>query len=178
MKTKIDGVLIVEGASDVAYLSSFLDALFFTTNGYDLSSDKIAFLKEASKVNKLIIFTDPDEAGKTIKNNIQKVINATYTASISGLSRKNYKKHGVAEARKSEVLEALKEHITEQEIFKENYNLSTLISLSENPKNNRHIIIDKYHLVPGNNKSIENQLNILKVKKEEVWKLIAATSTK
>ena len=178
MKTKIDGILIVEGSSDVSYLSSFLDALYFVTNGLDISEEKIDFLLEANKVNKLIIFTDPDDAGKSIKNIIQKSINGTYTASINGLSRKNYKKHGVAEASKNDILEALKPFITDKEIFREKYNLSHLISLSEKPEENKQKIIKKYHLIYGNNRSLENQLNILKIKKEEVWKLIAATSTK
>ena len=178
MKTKIDGVLIVEGSNDVSYLSSFLDAQYFVTNGLDISQEKISFLLKANKVNKLIIFTDPDEAGESIKNAIQKSINGTYTASISGLSRKNYKKHGVAEASKNDILEALKPFVTDKEIFKEKYNLSHLISLSENPEENRQRLIKKYHLIYGNNRSLENQLNILKIKKEEVWKLIAATSTK
>ena len=178
MKIKIDGILIVEGSSDVSYLSSFLDALYFVTNGLDVSEEKIDFLLEVNKVNKLIIFTDPDDAGKSIKNIIQKSINGTYTASINGLSRKNYKKHGVAEASKNDILEALKPFITDKEIFREKYNLSHLISLSENPEENKQKIIQKYHLIYGNNRSLENQLNILKIKKEEVWKLIASTSTK
>ena len=124
MKTKIDGILIVEGSSDMSYLSSFLDAQYFVTNGLDISEEKIDFLLEANKVNKLIIFTDPDDAGKSIKNIIQKSINGTYTASINGLSRKNYKKHGVAEASKNDILEALKPFITDEEIFREKYNLS------------------------------------------------------
>ena len=178
MKTKIDGVLIVEGSNDVSYLSSFLDAHYFVTNGLDVSQEKLEFLLLASKVNKLIIFTDPDEAGISIKSTIQNAINDTYAASISGLSRKNYQKHGVAEAPKSEILEALKPFITDKETFREKYNLSHLVSLSKNPQEAREKIIQKYHLIHGNNKSIESQLTILKITKEEVWKLIAATSTK
>ena len=50
--------------------------------------------------------------------------------------------------------------------------------IRENPQKVKDIIIQKYHLISGNNKSLENQLNILKITKEEVWKLIEATSTK
>ena len=178
MKTKIDGVLIVEGNSDVSYLSGFLDAQYFVTNGLDISKDKIVFLKEAIKENRLIIFTDPDGAGETIKNKLINEIQGICVAFLRGNSRKNYKKHGVAEAKKEDILEALKEYKTEKEIFRENYNLVSLISLSENPQKNKDIIIQKYHLIPGNNKSLENQLNILKITKEELWKLIEATSTK
>lgn len=178
MKTKIDGILIVEGSSDVSYLSSFLDAQYFITNGLDISKDKIEFLKEASKVNRLIAFTDPDEAGETIKNKLINEIQGICVAFLKGNSRKNYKKHGVAEAKKEDILEALKEYKTDKEIFKEHYNLVSLVSLSENPQKVKDVIIQKYHLIPGNNKSLENQLNILKITKEEIWKLIEVTSTK
>ena len=83
-----------------------------------------------------------------------------------------------AEAKKEEILNALKEHITDKKIIKINYNLAALISLNENPRKIRETIIKKYHLIPGNNKNIENQLNILKVSKEELWKLIEVTSMK
>lgn len=178
MKTKIDGVLIVEGSSDVSYLSSFLDARYFITNGLDISKDKIAFLKEANKVNKLIVFTDPDNAGESIKNKLINEIQGICVAFLKGNSRKKYKKHGVAEAEKEDILEALNEHISDKEIFKEHYNLVSLISLSDNPQKVKDIIIQKYHLIPGNNRSLENQLNILKITKEELWKLIEVTSTK
>ena len=62
-------------------------------------------------------------------------------------------------------------------IFSNKENIENVILLLETEEN-RQKIIQKYHLIYGNNRSLENQLNILKIKKEEVWKLIAATSTK
>ena len=170
MKNKIDGVLLVEGKSDVNFLSSFLDALFFITDGYNINQRKIDFLLEASKVNKLIIMTDNDEAGEKIRNKIHIAIQAGYDVRIKPNSRNNYKKHGVAEAIKEEVLLGLKDFITDKEIFNEKYDLVSLISLNKNPRKKREEIVEKYHLVDGNNKAIENQLRILKITKEELWK--------
>ena len=178
MKTNIDGVLLVEGKEDVAFLSSFINTLFFTTNGYDINEEKIAFLLEASKVNKLIIFTDPDEAGEKIKNTLKNKISGLFEAEIEKNKRKNYKKNGVAESSKEAVIKALKPFITNEEIKLENYDLVTLVSLGKNPQEIKDKIIQKYHLVKGNNKSIENQLRILKISKEELWKLIDQTSMK
>ena len=48
-KIYIDGVIVVEGKSDVSYLSSFVDSLFFITNGYDINNEKIEFLINVSK---------------------------------------------------------------------------------------------------------------------------------
>ena len=91
MKNNFDGVLVVEGASDVAYLSSFINALFFITGGYDINDQKLEFLTRVSKVNKIVILTDPDEAGQAIENKIKNKINGVFVAKISKNSRKSYK---------------------------------------------------------------------------------------
>lgn len=170
MKKKIDGVLVVEGASDVAFLSSYFEALFFITNGYDVNKEKLGFLSRASKVNRIIIMTDPDKAGETIENKIKNTISGVFTAKIRKNSRKNYKKLGVAESSIKEVEEALKDYITDKELFNQNYELSTLISLDKNPAQKREEIVRKFGLINGNNKSLENQLRILKITREELWK--------
>ena len=170
MKNKIDGILVVEGKSDVGYLSSFIDALFFITNGSDINEEKLDFLSRASKVNNIIILTDPDGAGERIRNIIKSKINGVFVANISKNSRKTYVKHGVAEAEKEEILEVLKNFITDKEVFKEKYDLVSLISLSENPEEKREQIINKYRLIKGNNNYLENQLRILRISKEELWK--------
>ena len=128
-KINIDGVLIVEGIADVSYLSNFVNALFFTTNGYDLSEEKINFLKRAAKVNKLIIYTDPDEAGEEIRKCIKTQINPIFEAKSEKNTRKNYKKSGVAELDKEEVVRALSPFATSEEKRPNNYHLSLLISL-------------------------------------------------
>ena len=87
-KIKIDGVLIVEGKEDVSYLSSFIDAHFFITNGYDLSKEKIDFLNQSSKVNTLIIFTDPDIAGEEIREKFSESVICVKHARSEDYSRK------------------------------------------------------------------------------------------
>ena len=171
-KINIDGVLIVEGKDDVSYLSSFINALFFTTNGYDINTKKIAFLKEAAKVNKLIVFTDPDEAGEKIRKVIKDNITGVFEAKCQKIIRKNKKKSGVAEIEKEEVLNALNGFVTSEARPLINYNLSTLISLSKDPSNAREMIVNKYRLINGNNKFLENQLNILKIGKAEIEELL------
>lgn len=172
-KINIDGVLIVEGKADVSYLSSFVNALFFITNGYDVSEEKIEFLRAASKVNKLIIYTDPDDAGEKIRNLIKAQINGVFEAKSSKITRKNTKKFGVAELEKEEVIKSLKDYTTNAPITIHFYNLTTLISLSNNPSKSRELLINTYRLIDGNNKSLENQLNILKISPKEVEELLS-----
>lgn len=168
----IDGVLIVEGKDDVSYLSSFVNALFFTTQGYDLSEEKIKFLVKASSVNKLIIFTDPDEAGERIRNSLKTNINGLFEVKCQKIVRKCMKKSGVAEMDRSAVADALKDFTTITATPRYNYGLSSLVSLSEDPSKIREMIINKYGLIHGNNKSLENQLNILKIKPQELMEFV------
>ncbi len=171
-KLKIKGILIVEGKADVSYLSSFVDALFFTTNGYDLSKEKIEFLIEASKVNDLIVFTDPDKAGEEIRKKINECIPGVKNANGVDIQRKKYRKHGVAELPKEEVIKALSPFVGEGNIHYD-YDLTSLISLSKNPSETKSKLINKYRLIDGNNKFLENQLNILRIKPEEIKELLS-----
>ena len=170
MNKIIDGVLLVEGKSDIAFLSSFIDTYFFDTNGYDLSKEKIDFLKRVSKVNKIIVFTDPDDAGENIRKKIINQINGVFEAKIKKNSRKNYIKSGVAESYKEDILLALKDYISDGELPRVNYDLNTLISLDANPQEKREEIINRFGLLKGNNRYLEKQLNMLKITKEELWK--------
>ena len=167
-RINIDGVLIVEGKADVSYLSSFVNALFFITNGYDLSKKKIEFLKAASKVNKLIIYTDPDEAGEKIRNVLKSQINPIFEAKSEKIIRKNKKKSGVAELEKDEAIRSLSAYQTSKEMDVIDYDLVSLVSLNKNPREIKDRLIEKYRLIEGNNKSLENQLNILKISKKEI----------
>ena len=172
-KINIDGVLIVEGKADVCYLSSFVNSLFFTTNGYDLSEEKIEFLKRASKVTKLIIYTDPDDAGGEIRKKLKTLINHIFEAKSEKVYRKKQKKFGVAELDKDEVVRSLTPYVTSTTFTPIKYELNKLISISNNPSENHMLLINKYRLIDGNNKSLENQLNILKIDPKEVEELLS-----
>lgn len=158
----IDAVIIVEGKSDVSYLSSFIDSNFFITNGYDISEEKLDFLSRVAKVNKVIIFTDNDKAGNEIQCKIQTKINGVIAVKSAKLIRNNYKKAGIAETEKEEILKVLKPYLTDS-VSHNNYDLSRVISLSKNPEEVRKHIINDYRLIEGNNKYLNDQLNMLKV---------------
>ena len=46
MKTIINGVIVVEGITDVSFLSQFIDAEFITTNGSEIPETTIYYLKK------------------------------------------------------------------------------------------------------------------------------------
>ena len=162
----IDGVLVVEGKSDVSYLSSFIDTNYFITNGYDINEEKLDFLTRVSKVNKVIILTDNDEAGLQISDKIKSRICGVSVVKSAKLTRKSYKKSGVAETNKQEIIKVL-EPFFAKAFIKNDYDLSTVISLSKNPNDIRNQIANDYRLINGNNKFLEEQLNMLKINPKE-----------
>ena len=64
---KIDGVIVVEGKSDVAFLSNFIEAEFVTTNGSEIPDSTIEYLKEISGKSSIYVLTDPDSPGEKIR---------------------------------------------------------------------------------------------------------------
>lgn len=169
-KVYIDGIIVVEGKSDVSYLSSFIDSNFFITNGYDLNDEKISFLKIAAEVNRIIVLTDNDEAGYQIENKLKNNISGIFAIKSEKITKKNAKKCGVAETTKEEILRVLSPFISsgKSKDQKREYNLASIISLSNNPKETREQIIKEYRLIGGNNKFLEQQLEMLKINEKEI----------
>lgn len=170
-KYYLDGVLVVEGKSDVSYLSSFIKTNYFITNGYDINDEKIDFLSRVAKRRKVIIMTDNDKAGEDIAEKIKSKINTVFVIKSAKITRKSYKKCGVAETDYNAIVDALKDHLTENKIEldnKPNYRLSHIISLSKNPEIIKNRIINDYRLIYGNIKFLENQLQMLGIEPNEI----------
>ena len=170
-KYYLDGVLVVEGKSDVSYLSSFIKTHYFITNGYDLSEQKLEFLARVSQVRKVIVMSDNDKAGEDIANKIKNKINKVFVVKSAKIPRKSYKKCGVAETEYEAIIDALKDHLSEykKELdIKPDYELTSIIALSENPEIVKNRIINDYGLIYGTNKFLENQLQMLGVKTNEI----------
>ena len=170
-KYYLDGVLVVEGKSDVSYLSSFIKTHYFITNGYDISDEKLEFLSRVSERRKVIIMTDNDKAGEDIARRIKTKISKVFVVKSAKIPRKSYKKCGVAETEYDAIIEALKDHLTEykKELdVKPDYELNYIIALSDNPERAKNKIINDYRLIYGTTKFLENQLQMLGVKPSEI----------
>lgn len=177
MKTKLNCIIVVEGKSDIDYLSSFIDATFYKVNGSAVSKEDIEFIKNAKKHHDIVVLTDPDYPGKKIRNYINDQIPGLKNAYV----RKEFsiKKHkvGVAECDKEEILYALENFIVlDKKVNQETITMSDLFSLGLVGQNNsselRKIVDEKYHLGHNNAKSICKKLNLLGITKNELEELL------
>lgn len=106
-KLHLNELIVVEGKTDIDFLSSFLDADFYSVNGSAISSKDISFLKKIEKQRPIIILTDPDFPGKKIREILNSNLSNVYNAYVrKQYSIKNHKV-GVAESTMKEVLLAL-----------------------------------------------------------------------
>ncbi len=95
---KINEAIIVEGKYDKIKLSSIVDAVIITTNGYGIFKDaeKLALIRYYAAKTGIIILTDSDSAGMKIRNFIKgavkngRIINV-YIPDIFGKEKRKIK---------------------------------------------------------------------------------------
>ena len=176
MKKIIDGIIVVEGKSDVAFLSEFLDAEFVVTNGSEISQKTIDYLQKSSEKRAIFVLTDPDFPGKKIRDELdQKIPNLKHCFVRKEMSVKK-NKVGVAESTKEEVLNALENYIQTDNIIKGTVTHSDLTNLGlegdEAAKRKRQIVCDTFHLGHCNAKTFLKRINYAKLSLDDIKKCL------
>lgn len=116
---KLEQAVIVEGKYDKIKLSSIIDAVIITTNGFNIFKDKekLELIRYYAEKTGIIIMTDSDSAGFTIRNHIKGAVKKgtiinVYIPDIMGKEKRKLKpsaegKLGVEGVEKKIILEAL-----------------------------------------------------------------------
>lgn len=74
-KLHIKEVIVVEGRYDAAALANLVDGLIITTNGFSIFKDdeKKELIRRLGKQRGILILTDSDAAGFSIRNYVEKI---------------------------------------------------------------------------------------------------------
>lgn len=116
---KLEQAVIVEGKYDKIKLSSIIDAVIITTNGFNIFKDteKLELIRYYAEKTGIIIMTDSDSAGFIIRNHIKGAVKKgtiinVYIPDIMGKEKRKLKpsaegKLGVEGVEKKIILEAL-----------------------------------------------------------------------
>lgn len=172
-KIKINEIIVVEGRDDITALKRVVDGHIIALNGFSgMNKNTINKLIELSKNNKLILLTDPDFAGKKIRQKIQENIPNIGHAFVSRKKATKNSNVGVENANDETILEALKNIITIKEKVDSKY-LFTIEDLIENglcvgdnAKNRRIELGDILKIGYYNSKQLLNALNNFNIDKE------------
>lgn len=172
----VNEIIIVEGKTDSQKLKKIFGENLITieTNGLGFDDKKINLIKELSKNNKIIIFTDPDGPGKKIRETlIQNLDTDVYNAFILKEDiDKNSKKIGIAEANEVAIKKALNNLITYNK-NNESISWSEYLNNDFYLKSNRKKIVNFYNLSEElSSKSLFKWLNWMNLKVNDIEKII------
>lgn len=168
-----NGVIVVEGKGDVSFLSSFIECEYVILNGYDMPSKTIDYLKNIRN-RKILVLTDPDEAGILIESRIKTTgINYEYIKVDPSKCNKRGK-HGVAECEKEEILRVLDRYLQSENSNKVSISLSEFNELGlMDSSENREKLSNLLHLGDCNSKTMYKRMNyngITAKMVKELWK--------
>lgn len=173
---KLNAVLVVEGKSDVQYLSNFLDCEFVITNGSEIPFETIQYLKTIIKTKEVVVLTDPDSPGKRIRDVLDQNVDGLKHCFIRKEFAVKHGKVGVAECDIQEVINALDnikmfdsnaiEHITPSDLYE--LGLTGRVDSAEK----RYFLSSKLGLGYTNSKTFCRRLNSLHLSKEEMVELL------
>lgn len=168
---------LVEGKTDIAKLKSIGADFVMQTDGYNISKRTVEFLKLAERKRKIILLFDPDGPGRMIAKMLSSVLENFEIVKV----RKNMcikkNKVGIAESDTTYLKNTLREYLVQDEKCSEKnmVEIEDLIELKligDNSKDARSLLEDKYHINSKSGKTTLRDLNILKVRKEEIMENI------
>ena len=176
INNKIKEIIVVEGKSDINFLSSFLDADFYQVNGSSVCDEDIEFLKKVSSTRGVIVLTDPDYPGLQIRNYILKRIPDSKQAYIRKEVSIKHHKVGVAESTKEEVTHALENVATYSGKLINNYTYYDLYSFgltgAQDSRFKRKYLCEKLNIGYSNAKELLLKLNSLDINLSEIEEIL------
>ena len=169
---KVDGIIVVEGKSDVSFLSSFIEAEFVITNGSEISKDTIEYLKSASKDKNVYVLTDPDSPGERIRKILDENIDGLNHCFVNKENSIKNGKVGVAESTKEEIKKALDNAVKTNQNQLGTITMSDLLKLGlcgvEDSEAKRNKISKELNLGHCNAKTFLKRLNYRAINIEEI----------
>lgn len=171
-KIQYPAIIVVEGTSDEALISSFMDADIVVTNGSDVPRETIEYLKEAKKKRDIVVLTDPDCPGKRIRDILNREIPGLLHAFVLKEHAIKHHKVGVAESSKEDVLDALSHIVPTTSSDRGALTMADLVELGlmgeDNSSSKRAKLERILHLGHTNAKTLLKRVNALALTKEEL----------
>ncbi|MGO3018201.1 MAG: ribonuclease M5 [Anaerococcus sp.] len=167
----IKETIVVEGKDDITNIKRAIDCEMISTNGLAFGKELIERLKIINQRTGIIIFTDPDYAGKRIREKIAKEIPDAKHAYID--RKKAIKKNdlGVENAKPEDIIEALKKakaQVKEKtEIFTMNDLVQNDLSMTKDSRERRARLGDMLGIGYFNSKQLVSKLNSFGISREE-----------
>ncbi len=170
-RMKIQETIVVEGRHDQAALARVVQANIVITHGNRLSKKTLDHLIELSKTTGIIVFTDPDQPGKTLRAKITEAIPDVKHAYLLQSKAHSATKIGIEHAPPEDLLDALSNLVT-QSSNQSDLTMKDLLELGlsglPDSQSKRNALASKLHLSEGNTKSFLKQCIYTGLTKEDL----------
>lgn len=196
-KPKIKEAIVVEGRDDTLAVSKAVDAIIIETHGFGLSDKTWKILDKAYRERGLIILTDPDHGGKSIRRKILNRFPGSKEAFVSTEKASKKGDVGIENAAPDDIWEALskaraslapssgertkeryknsyEESHKEQykDTHKEGYDMSLLVKWNlvgeSNSRKRREVFCDNLGIGYSNAKGLLKKLNQYEISEAEI----------
>ncbi len=175
-KQQVKEAIIVEGKDDAANLKRVIDAEIIITHGFGLNQQIAKRICEVARQKGVIIFTDPDFAGKGIRKRLSELLESPeYSVKHAYLSREEADKNGnigVENASKEDVLTAImaaKPMLTEIDDIYTYKDIQDFALTGTKASKVKRIAVGKHFRIGyGNAKQLLKQLNRYGIDREEL----------
>lgn len=176
-KPKIKEVIVVEGRDDTLAVSKAVDAITVETHGFGMSDQMWEILDRAYRERGLIILTDPDHGGRSIRSKIIKKFPGSKEAFLAPEKASKKGDVGIENAAPDDILEALKKaRVSLVELngktTKEQYDMNMLVKWNlvgeSNSRKRREVFCDKLGIGYSNAKRLLKKLNQYAIDEEEI----------
>lgn len=174
-KYYFDGVIVVEGKSDISFLSSFLIGKFYLTNGCDINKERLKFLKLLSNNNKIIVITDPDIKGNEIRRKINEEIKGIINIELDKNYCKKKDKIGLAESSMDYIFNKLREYnliVNKKTVAKPLYLRDIMLINEKNNLDIKNLIENSFNVKIYSNKELIKVLYLMDFDIEKLTKFI------
>lgn len=175
----IKEIIVVEGRSDVSAVKRAVEAEVIATSGFGIAEETLELIKQASKSKGIIILTDPDYAGKKIRQIISREIENCKHAFIPRDKATKNGNIGVENASSEQIIKALKNARAEQVTKRAEFTLEDLLinrlTGNENASKRRNKVGQILNIGHCSSKQFLKRLNnynVLREEFEEAVKLI------
>lgn len=176
-KPKIKEAIVVEGRDDTLAVSKAVDAITIETHGFGLSDKMWGILEKAYRERGLIILTDPDHGGRSIRRKILNRFPGSKEAFVSTEKASKKGDVGIENAAPDDIWEALSKaraSLIESngETTKERYDMSLLVKWNlvgeSNSRKRREVFCDNLGIGYSNAKGLLKKLNQYEISEAEI----------
>lgn len=176
-KPKIKEVIVVEGRDDTIAVSRAVDAITVETHGFGMSEEMWELLDKAYKERGLIVLTDPDHGGRSIRNKIMERFPDSKEAFITPDKASKKGDVGIENAAPDDILEALEKaragiaRANSKDVVI-NYDMNMLAEWKlvgeSNSRTRRELFCDKLGIGYSNARSLIKKLNLYEIELKDI----------